>query len=178
MTALPTQESLTVEFKSDRKGLSDSDIVLAAVCLANAEGGRIYLGIENDGVVTGISSQRQNTHQLAALIANSTLPSLSVRVDVVEGAGKRVTVIEIPPSRQVIGTREGRFQRRAQGRRLARMRWGMLAHDMASRLAELGNLDFTAQPLRHLSPDVFDPLERERLRQLIREYRGDRRFSA
>ena len=173
MTALPTQESLTVEFKSDRKGLSDSEIVLAAVCLANAEGGRIYLGIENDGVVTGVSSQRQNTHQLAALIANSTLPSLSVRVEVVESAGKRVTVIEIPPSRQVIGTREGRFQRRVLKADGSPECVGMLAHDMASRLAELGNLDFTAQPLRHLSPDVFDPLERERLRQLIREYRGD-----
>ena len=173
MTALPTQESMTVEFKSDRKGLSDNDIVLAAVCLTNAQGGRIYLGIENDGTVTGASPQRQNTHQLAALIANSTLPSLSVRVEVVESGGKRVTVIEIPSSRQVIGTREGRFQRRVLKADGSPECVGMLAHDMASRLAELGNLDFTAQPLRHLGPDVFDPVERERLRQLIREYRGD-----
>ena len=116
MTALLTQESLTVEFKSDRKGLSDSEIVLAAVCLANAEGGRIYLGIENDGVVTGVPSQRQNTHQLAALIANSTLPSLIARVEVVESGGKRVTVIEIPPSRQVIGTKAlGQAAAGAQG---------------------------------------------------------------
>lgn len=53
MSQLPTKESLTVEFKSDRKGLSDGEIVLAAVCLANAEGGKLYIGIENDGTVTG-----------------------------------------------------------------------------------------------------------------------------
>lgn len=31
MRIVPATESLTVEFKSDRKGLSDTDVVLAAV---------------------------------------------------------------------------------------------------------------------------------------------------
>ena len=35
--ALPTQESLTVELKSDRKRLPDAELVEAVVCLANAE---------------------------------------------------------------------------------------------------------------------------------------------
>ena len=36
---LPTTESLTVEFKSDRpKPLPDHDLIDAMVCLANAEG--------------------------------------------------------------------------------------------------------------------------------------------
>ncbi|MFH1468429.1 MAG: hypothetical protein ABIO70_28830 [Pseudomonadota bacterium] len=38
---LPPTESLAVEFKSDRKRLSDHDLVLAVVCLANTEGGEI-----------------------------------------------------------------------------------------------------------------------------------------
>lgn len=36
---LPPAESLTVEFKSDRKKLSDTELVESLVCLANAEGG-------------------------------------------------------------------------------------------------------------------------------------------
>jgi ATP-dependent DNA helicase RecG len=36
---LPLCESLTIEFKSDRKRLSDNDLVEAVICLANAEGG-------------------------------------------------------------------------------------------------------------------------------------------
>ena len=173
MAALPDRETLTVEFKSDRKGLSDTDIVLAAVCLANSDGGQLYLGIENDGQVTGVSAKRQDVHQLAALIANSTSPSLSVRVRVEESQGQRVTVIEVPPLRQLVGTKDGRFQRRGLKADGTPECVGMLPHDVASRLSELGNLDFTAQSLRYLDTGVFDPLERERLRQLIREYRGD-----
>ena len=35
---IPNNESLTVEFKSDRKKLPDRDLVAAVVCLANSEG--------------------------------------------------------------------------------------------------------------------------------------------
>ncbi|WP_295622647.1 helix-turn-helix domain-containing protein, partial [uncultured Lamprocystis sp.] len=51
---LPPAESLTVEFKSDRKKLSDIDLVEALVCLANAEGGELWLGVEDDGTPTGL----------------------------------------------------------------------------------------------------------------------------
>jgi ATP-dependent DNA helicase RecG len=46
MLQIPEKESLTVEFKSDQKRLPDRELVAAAVCLANAEGGEIYLGVE------------------------------------------------------------------------------------------------------------------------------------
>jgi ATP-dependent DNA helicase RecG len=35
---IPTIESLTVEFKSDRKRLPDLELIGAVVCMANAEG--------------------------------------------------------------------------------------------------------------------------------------------
>ena len=41
---IPKGESLTVEFKSDRKRLPDAELVEAVVCLANAEGGELWLG--------------------------------------------------------------------------------------------------------------------------------------
>jgi hypothetical protein len=34
---IPDKESLTVEFKSDAKRLSDSELVLAVVCLADTQ---------------------------------------------------------------------------------------------------------------------------------------------
>lgn len=36
---LPPCESLTVEFKSDRRKLPDADLIEVLVCLANTEGG-------------------------------------------------------------------------------------------------------------------------------------------
>ena len=35
---MPSSESLTVEFKSDRKRSPDAELVKTAVCLTNAEG--------------------------------------------------------------------------------------------------------------------------------------------
>ncbi len=45
---IPDQESLRVEFKSDACRLSDAELVETAVCMANTEGGEIFLGVEDD----------------------------------------------------------------------------------------------------------------------------------
>ncbi|TXT43485.1 MAG: hypothetical protein FD137_1823 [Spirochaetes bacterium] len=45
--------SLSIEFKSDLKCLSDRELVAAVVSMANTEGGEILLGVEDDGTVTG-----------------------------------------------------------------------------------------------------------------------------
>ncbi len=75
---LPEKESLTIEFKSDRKHRPDHDLVATVVCLANTEGGEIYLGVEDDGTITGLHPQHQQLTSLAALIANRTNPPLGV----------------------------------------------------------------------------------------------------
>ena len=55
MLMLPAKESLTVEFKSEQKRpQSHDEIVDNVVALANTEGGTLYLGIEDDGTVTGV----------------------------------------------------------------------------------------------------------------------------
>ena len=46
-------ETVTCEFKSDRKQLSDSVIYEEVVALANADGGVLLIGVEDDGTVTG-----------------------------------------------------------------------------------------------------------------------------
>ncbi|MGL4498253.1 MAG: ATP-binding protein, partial [Planktothrix sp.] len=61
---LPAQESLTVEFKSDRKKLSDRDLIEAITCLANTEGGELWLGVEDDGTPTGLHSSRAQLNYL------------------------------------------------------------------------------------------------------------------
>ena len=57
---MPRAESLTVEFKSDRKCLSDDELVQALVCLANSEGGQLWLGVEDDGRPTGLHPKHRN----------------------------------------------------------------------------------------------------------------------
>ena len=55
-------ESMKVEFKSDRRqAVSDREIFETAVCLANAEGGLILIGVEDDGKVTGARCESWRT---------------------------------------------------------------------------------------------------------------------
>jgi hypothetical protein len=102
---VPPAETLSVEFKSDLKRLSDDDLVEAPVCLANADGGELWLGVEDDGTP------------------------------------------ECVP---------------------------MLPHDRISRASSFGLVDVSAQPVAGATLADFDPLERERLRQAVRQYGGDR----
>jgi hypothetical protein len=75
MRELPTKETLTVEFKSDRKRLSDDDLVATAIAMANTEGGSIYLGVEDDGTAAGLHSAHQPPDGIAPLVGNRTVPS-------------------------------------------------------------------------------------------------------
>lgn len=65
---LPLIETLTVEFKSDRKRLSDVELIEAVVCLANAEGGDLWLGVEDDGTPTGLHPDHQMLTGLAGMV--------------------------------------------------------------------------------------------------------------
>ena len=85
---LKAGETLTVEFKSDVKGLSDRDLVAAVVAMVNTEGGLILLGVEDDGTVTGVQSIHQDITGLVALIANRTRPSVAVRAEIFDWATK------------------------------------------------------------------------------------------
>ena len=87
---LPPAETLTVEFKSDRKRLSDADLVEALVCLANTEGGELWLGVEDDGHATGLHADHAVLMRLAGLVAARTSPSLQVDVVPVDIGGVRV----------------------------------------------------------------------------------------
>ncbi|WP_020507128.1 DNA glycosylase AlkZ-like family protein [Lamprocystis purpurea] len=171
---IPTTEALTIEFKSDQKRLPDKDLVLAAVCLANTDGGLIYLGVEDDGQPTGLHPDHHDLNGLAALIANRTIPPLSVRTVMMESAGLKIARIEIPRSTRLVATSDGTLQRRrllADGKPQC---VPFLPHEFASRESDLRLSDYSALPVAGADLDTLDPAERHRLRQAIERYRGDR----
>lgn len=167
-------ESLTVEFKSDQKPLPDRELVAAVVALANTEGGELFLGVEDDGKITGLHVNHREAAGMAALIANRTNPPLSVRIDVLEGdAGMQVARIRVPKSRQLVSTAEGLLQRRrllANGRPEA---VPFYPHEFLQRQAAMGQADPSAVAMPFLSVEALNPLERHRIREAIRRYGGD-----
>ena len=170
---IPERESLTVEFKSDRNRLNDRDLIAAVVCLANTDGGDLYLGIEDDGTVTGLHSAHQNLTGLTALIANLTSPPLTIRVEAMNVESRRIARISVPKSRQLVATSDGFMQRRRLKADGLPECVPFYPHEFAQRQSDLGLLDYSACRSRQ-HPKDFDPLERERLRQCIERYGGDR----
>lgn len=173
-SSLPKTETLTVEFKSDRKRLSDVELVEAVVCLANADGGDLWLGVEDDGTPTGLHPDHLMLTGLAGMVAARTSPSVSVTVSSVETGGVAVARISVPKAHGEVATQGGVYLRRRIKHDGTPECVPMLPHDRVSRASSFGILDVSAQPVAGATLADFDPLERERLRQAVQQYGGDR----
>jgi len=171
---LPPCESLTVEFKSDRRKFSDAELVEAVVCLANTEGGELWLGVEDDGTPTGLHAEHRMLAGLAGMIAARTSPSLTVSVEAVELAGVPVARIRVPKAHGEVATNGGVYLRRRLKHDGKPECAPMLPHDRISRASSFGLMDVSAQPVAGATLADLDPLERERLRQAVQQYGGDR----
>lgn len=175
MSALvPSAESLTVEFKSNLKKLPDRELVEAIVCLANAEGGELWLGVEDDGRPTGLHAEHQMLAGLAGMVAARTSPSLTVRATSVEAAGVLVARIEVPKAQGEVASNNGVYLRRRLKSDGSPECVPMLPHERISRASSFGLSDVSAQPVAGATLADLDPLERERLRQAVQQYGGDR----
>lgn len=171
---LPLAESMTVEFKSDRKRLHDDELVEALACLANSEGGELWLGVEDDGTPTGLHAEHQSLVGLPGLVAARTSPSLQVTVEPLAMAGVRVARIAVPKSSSEVATTAGKYLRRRIKQDGTPECVAMLPHERASRANRFGLADASAQAVAGATLADLDPLERERLRQAIQQYGGDR----
>jgi len=171
---LPPAESLTVEFKSDRTRLPDNDLVEALVCLGNTDGGELWLGVEDDGTPTGLHVAHQNLAGLPGMVAAKTSPSLAVTVNMLEISGISLAQILVSKSNTEVATTAGMYLRRRLKQDGMPECVPMLPHDRSSRAGRFGLADASAQAVAGATLADFDPLERERLRQAIRQFGGDR----
>ena len=170
---LQAGESLTVEFKSDRKGLPDRELIAAVVSLANTDGGNLFLGVEDDGTATGLHEAHRNVSSLPALIANRTNPSLPVRVEKLTIDGCEVARVEVPESRQIVATSDGGAYRRRIKFDGTPEAVPFYPHEFIQRQSSLGQVDPSALVLDELTANQFDPLQRLRIRNAIKKYGGD-----
>ena len=171
MRSIPTTETLEIEFKSDVKSYPDHDLVEEIVGMTNTVGGVLFLGVEDDGTITGIQKKHKDAVGVTALIANSTVPPISVRAEVIKEE-KEVLKIEIPRSRGVVSTSSGKILRRRLKLDGSPEVIPMYSYEIPSRLSELGLLDFSAQPLAGAVLEDLNPNQRIRLRRIIQNRQG------
>ena len=163
---------MITEFKSDLKRYPDNDLIDEIVGMANTKGGNLYLGVEDDGQITGVNKIHKDAIGVTALVANNTVPSVSVRAEIITEEEKDILKIEIPMSRTVVSTRSGKMLKRRLKVDGTPEVIPMFSYEIVTRLSELALLDFSAGPLVGASINDFDPNQRIRLRNIIQTKPG------
>ena len=174
MKMIPDKETLTIEFKSDLKKLRDQDLVDAVIGMTNTEGGILFLGVEDDGQITGVHAEHEDEIGAMALIANKTVPSVAVKAELVKGEGKNVLRIEIPMSRTIVASTDGKILRRRLKVDGTPENVPMYPYEITTRLSQLSLLDFSEQRVSDATIDDLDVNERQRLRNVIKMRKGDK----
>ena len=140
---------------------SVKDLALAVTCLANAEGGKILLGVDDHGHIHGCPSY--DVPELLSGVYRATDPPITVDIEEVPTPQGTVLVLGVPRTSFVHGTAGGLFQRRVGKQCLP-----MSPADVLAVQSERAGLDYSALPLGQARyPDDVDPQALERLRAEI-----------
>lgn len=180
---IPERETLECEFKSDKKRLSDSELIDTVVALSNSDGGTLFLGVEDDGTPTGVHRAHEDTTQLAAFIANKTVPPVPARISAIrldkdgtlDEKGAEVVAIEVPKSLAIVSSSDGKIMRRRLKADGSPESIPLYPYEIITRLTTLGQLDYSAFPVPGTSLDDFDPNELARMRDILSRSRGSDR---
>lgn len=170
-------ERLDVEFKSDRRTLSDREIYEEVVSLANSKGGILLIGVEDDGTITGTHPRHGDVTdppKLQSAIFNNTVPSINTRISVIRHDQGQVIAVEVDSYPEPCATKTGKALHRTIKSDGKPESVPFYPRDQRSRRVDLGLLDFSAQVLEQLTFADLDPLEFERMRQEIVRLRGDK----
>ncbi len=164
----------TLEFKRDLS--SPEKPLRTIVAFANSAGGRLVIGVEDDGVVLGVADPVAEEERISNLIADSIRPQITPGIDLVPVAGKTVLVVDVPLSTarphylRTKGLDSGTYVRLGSSNRLAdtsliadieRSARGIRFEDLTDSRATLADLDLSTLPLidgRVITEDDLLPL--------------------
>ncbi len=153
-------EGETVEFK---RGIpSAKDLAETVVCLANARGGKILLGVGDKGEILGCRDF--DAEELKRAIFNGVAPPLVVEVEVVRLPEGSVLVVTVPRSPVLHATTAGKYLRR-----VGRACQPVSPYEIPAVLVQKGQLDYTSLVVSGADLDDLDPPEVQRLRRLVVE---------
>jgi ATP-dependent DNA helicase RecG len=159
-------ETLTLDFKEEARTTGESEKLLtdAAICLANAEGGTIVVGVDDD--VSGVSSflgTQIDAQAIQRRIYELTRPALLVDSAEIWFADVRLVVLSVPRSFDIHADTQGRAKRRVGTDCLS-----MSPQDQAALREERRGVDWSVEVARSSLTDLSTgalAAARRRLRQ-------------
>ena len=108
-------ENITVEFKSWVKASSVKEIINLTVdeliAFANCKGGTVYLGVEDNGEVTGCTG-KYNLQNFCEAIYDKTRPPMFMEAKELPYEGKKIIAISVEADGKIYATTDGRCLKR------------------------------------------------------------------
>ena len=86
-------ESETIELKS----VVVDDIKKEVIAFANSDGGRLYIGVSDDGTVVGVDNVDEVTQQIANMVRDAIKPDVTmfIHYSMKEENSKQIVVVDI-----------------------------------------------------------------------------------
>ena len=158
-------ENLTVEFKTwihakdmrERISLAVDELV----AFANAKGGTVYMGVEDDGTVTGCN--RDDAQKIIESIYDRTRPALFTEIEVIRYEGKDVLAISAERDGTTYATSDGRCLKR-----LGKNSKPYYPDEMSNKYASIQNPDFSGQILTDSTVEDINVLEIYSLKEKLK----------
>lgn len=108
-------ETTTVEFKSWIKANSIKErinlVVPELIAFANSKGGTVYLGIEDNGDVTGCWGE-YDLQNICESIYDKTRPPMFTEIEQIDYQGNKIIAISVSPDGKTYATTDGRCLKR------------------------------------------------------------------
>jgi ATP-dependent DNA helicase RecG len=85
-------ESDTVEFKV----CFQKEVIESIVAFANSKGGKIFIGIDNRGNITGVDILNETINEWINQVKNSTSPSIIPDMEIIKTGINNIVIVHIP----------------------------------------------------------------------------------
>ncbi|MBK7820986.1 MAG: ATP-binding protein [Tessaracoccus sp.] len=95
-------EGKILEFKRDLS--SPTRPLRTIVAFANSAGGRLVIGVEDDGTVVGVSDPLSEEERITSLIADRISPQLVPAIDLVTVDDATILIVDVPLSTRSIAS--------------------------------------------------------------------------
>ena len=114
---------------------------------ANTDGGKFFLGVEDNGDITGLHPSHKDPSKLAAFIANKTIPPVAVQTELMDADDVKYLIVTVPKYTAIVAASNGKVLRRRIKLDGEPENIPMYPYEMNTRLSSLRMLDYSAQPV-------------------------------
>lgn len=159
-------ESTNVEFKSWIKASNMKErialVVDELIAFANSKGGTVYLGVEDNGIVTGCIGN-YDLQGIVEAIYDKTRPPLFTEAGEIEYKGKIVITLSVEHDGITYATTDGRCLRR-----LGKNSKPYYPDEMSNKYSAIQNPDFSGQIIAESTVNDINKLEVYRLKEKLK----------